>query len=70
MTADNPSYVKLEDAEENVDGYSGDDDWVRGLFPDLRRNPNRHEHSHHESGFYYHVHSGGDKPHVHTLRTK
>jgi hypothetical protein len=68
--ADNASSVKLVTEPENVDEYSGDDDWVRGTFAGLRRNRNRHEHAHHDGGFYYHVHSGGDTAHAHTLRTK
>ena len=47
------------------DFYSGDDKEVRGAFPDMKPNKNRHEHYHHEGGLYNHIHPHGAVPHYH-----
>ena len=49
----------------------GDDDHVRGTFPDLRKDHNRHEHRDPDpnwGGLFYHSHPRGSVPHTHGPR--
>jgi hypothetical protein len=49
----------------------GDDEYVRGTFPDLRRDRNRHEHRDPDpdwGGLFFHSHAKGSVPHTHGPR--
>jgi hypothetical protein len=49
-----------------TDAYSGDREWLLGIWPDWDIGPDAHEHFHHDGCFYWHEHPGGPEPHHHT----